>query len=62
MRDFAQGSIAGRCDDQAWHDLTLGLRGREVVQVLAGLEPGDTVAAAADGKTTGIEGRRIFVP
>jgi len=46
----------------AWRDLTLGLSSREAVEVVAGLEPGDGVVAAADGKTTGIEGRRISAP
>ena len=49
-------------DHAAWRDLTLGLSGREVVEVAAGLEPGDRVVVPADGKTTAIEGRRISVP
>jgi HlyD family secretion protein len=61
-RDGKPGVFIRQGQYAAWRDLTLGLRGREVVQVLAGLEPGDTVVATADGKTTGIEGRRISVP
>jgi HlyD family secretion protein len=61
-RDGKPGVFIRQGQYAAWHDLTLGLRGREVVQVLAGLEPGDTVVVAADGKTTDIEGRRISVP
>jgi len=43
----------------AWRDLTLGLGGRESVEVVSGLEPGDTVVIPADRKDTAIEGRRI---
>jgi len=51
-----QGQYAG------WRDLTLGLSGREVVEVVAGLERGDRVVVPAGGKTTGIEGGRISAP
>jgi HlyD family secretion protein len=61
-RDGKPGVFIRQGQHATWHDLTLGLRGREVVEVLAGLEPGDTVVVAADGKTTDIEGRRISVP
>jgi RND family efflux transporter MFP subunit len=46
----------------AWRDVTLGLRGRDRVEVTAGLEPGEWLVTPADGKTTAIEGRRISVP
>lgn len=45
-----------------WRDLKLGLSGKEAVEITAGLDAGGSVVAAADGKTTGIEGRRISTP
>ena len=61
-RDGKPGVLIREADRAAWRGLTLGLSGREVVEVVAGLEPGDGVVVPADGKTTGIEGRRISVP
>ncbi len=46
----------------AWRKLTLGLRGREIVEVVAGLEPGDLAVVPTDGKLTSLEGRRISAP
>ncbi len=46
----------------AWRSLTLGLSGKETVEITAGLEPGDLVILPADGKNMAIEGRRITVP
>lgn len=61
-REGKPGVLIRQADRAAWRGLTLGLSGREVVEVVAGLEPGDGVVVPADGKTTGIEGRRISVP
>ena len=60
-RDGKPGVLVRQAGHAAWHDLTLGLRGRESVEVAAGLEPGDRVVVPADGKTTTLEGRRISV-
>jgi HlyD family secretion protein len=46
----------------AWRDVTIGIKGREVVEVAAGLKPGDSVVVPVDGKNTSIEGRRISSP
>ena len=46
----------------AWRNLTLGLSGKESVEITAGLEPDDRVVVPADGKSMAIEGRRISVP
>ncbi len=61
-RDGKPGVFVRQGQHAAWRDLTLGLSGREVVEVVAGLEPGDWVVVPADGKTTAIEGRRISAP
>jgi RND family efflux transporter MFP subunit len=61
-RDGKPGVLIRQADRAAWRDLTLGLSGREVVEVASGLEPGDGVVIPAEGKTTVIDGRRISVP
>jgi HlyD family secretion protein len=61
-RDGKPGVYTRQGQHAAWRDLTLGLSGRDSVEVVAGLEPGDRVVVPADGKTTAIEGRRISVP
>lgn len=61
-RDGGPGVFVRQGQHAAWRDLTLGLRGRESVEVVDGLKPGDEVVVPSGGKTTGIEGRRISVP
>ena len=61
-RDGKPGVFVAHGQYAAWRGLTLGLRGREVAEVLSGLAPDDAIVAAADGRTTGIEGRRIVAP
>jgi len=61
-RDGKPGVFVHQGKYAVWRGLTLGLRGKELVEVVAGLEPGEKVVVSADGKTTGIEGRRITVP
>ncbi len=61
-RDGKPGVFIRQAGHAVWRGLTLGLRGRESVEVAAGLEPGDQVVVPADGKTTAIEGRRISSP
>jgi HlyD family secretion protein len=61
-RDGKPGVFVRQEQRAAWRDLTLGLQGRDLVEVLAGVQPGDAVVVAANGKTTGIEGRRIAAP
>lgn len=61
-RDEKPGVFVRKGQHAAWRDLTLGLRGRESVEVVVGLEPGDWVVAPADGKNSAIEGRRISMP
>lgn len=61
-RDQKPGVFVRQGQHAAWRGLTLGLRGREVVEVAAGLQPGDWVAVPADARNTALEGRRIAVP
>jgi HlyD family secretion protein len=60
-RDGKPGVYIRHGQSAAWRDVTLGLSGRESVEVVAGLQPGDRVVVPADGKTTGLAGRRISV-
>lgn len=60
--DGTPGVLVSQAGYAAWCSLKLGLRGRESVEVTAGLKPGDRVVVPADGKMTAIEGRRISVP
>ena len=46
----------------AWHDLTLGLRGRETVEVTQGLSAGEKIVASADPKQPPLKpGQRVAV-
>ena len=56
------GALVRQGQYAAWRGLTLGLSGKEAVEITAGLEPGDLVIVPADGKNMAIEGRRIVVP
>lgn len=58
-RDGKPGVYILQGQHAAWRALELGLSGRESVEVVAGLEPGDWVVVPAGGKATAIEGRRI---
>jgi HlyD family secretion protein len=61
-RDGKPGLLICQENRAAWRNLTLGLSGKEVVEVVAGVEPDDRVVAPTEGQNTAIEGRRISVP
>jgi HlyD family secretion protein len=61
-RDGKSGVFVRQGQYAAWRDVTIGIKGREVVEVTAGLKPGDSVVVPVDGKNTTIEGRRISSP
>ncbi|MHB8970313.1 MAG: efflux RND transporter periplasmic adaptor subunit [Pirellulaceae bacterium] len=61
-RDEQPGVLVRQGQHALWRDLTLGLSGREVVEVVAGLEPGDWVVVAANAKNADITGRRVSAP
>ena len=60
-RDGKPGVLVRQADRVVWRGLTLGLAGRELAEVVSGLESGDKVVIPADGKNMSIEGRRISV-
>jgi RND family efflux transporter MFP subunit len=61
-RDAEPGVFIRQGQHAAWRSLTLGLSGKEAVEVVVGLEPDDRVVVPANGKNMAIEGRRISVP
>ncbi len=61
-RDGKPGTFVRQGQYAAWRDLTLGLRSRESVEVIGGLEPGEVVVAEKGGKATNLQGRRIASP
>ncbi len=54
------GVIVNRDGRTAWQPVTIGLRGREQVEILSGLSPGETVVYAP-GHDPMAEGRRIEI-
>lgn len=61
-RDRNPGVFVRRGQHAMWQDLTLGLRGRETVEVIDGVQPGDEIVVPPKGQATGIEGRRVVMP
>ncbi|MBN2023071.1 MAG: efflux RND transporter periplasmic adaptor subunit [Pirellulales bacterium] len=61
-RDGEPGVLVHRDGRAAWRGLRLGPSGKESVEVVTGLEPGDRVIVPADGKSAAIEGRRVSSP
>jgi HlyD family secretion protein len=61
-REEQPGVLVRQGQRAVWHDVALGIGGREAVEVVDGLEPGDWVVASANAKNPAIAGRRISVP
>jgi HlyD family secretion protein len=61
-REGKPGVFVGQGQRAAWRDLTLGIRGKDAVEVIAGLKAGENVVTAADGATANLGGRRIAMP
>ncbi len=49
-------------DRAAWRPVQLGLRSPEMIEILDGLQPGDTVIVPRDQKAGLVDGKRIEVP
>ncbi|MBN1347199.1 MAG: efflux RND transporter periplasmic adaptor subunit [Phycisphaerae bacterium] len=61
-REGQEGTVVLAARRSQWRGVTLGLRGRDVVEVIEGLEPGDTLIRARDAKGTTLQsGRRVKV-
>lgn len=61
-RDGKPGVFVREGQYAAWRDVTLGLHGRESIEVVSGLEPGDWVLVPTNAESSSIEGRRISAP
>lgn len=55
MRDGATGVLLDEDGRARWRELTLGMRGRDAVEISSGLSPGDSILIAPDLR----EGRRV---
>lgn len=63
VRREGQAGVFIRVEDRAvWRSVTLGLRNRDSVEVLTGLEPDDVVVRPIDGQSLLIEGRKVVTP
>jgi HlyD family secretion protein len=61
-RDGKPGVFVRQGQYAAWRDITLGIKGKKIVEIAAGLEPEELVVVPLDGKNTAVEGRRISLP
>lgn len=60
VRDGKYGVIVDDGGRARWREITVGLRGRESVEVTSGLSPGDSVVSPADRRSGALrDGRRI---
>jgi HlyD family secretion protein len=60
VREGATGVMVEQHGRARWREITVGLRGRDIVQVTAGLSPGDVLVRAADAGAAPLrDGRRV---
>ncbi len=59
MRDGEKGVFVDDQGHAAWRPITVGLRSRDMVEVVEGVQPGDTVVIPVDPKKSLTEGRRV---
>ena len=61
-REGEAGVFCKVADRAQWRPVKLGLQARETAEIVAGLQAGDVVLAAADNKSSSLEGRRVTAP
>ena len=61
-REGEAGVFCKVADRAQWRPVKLGLQARETAEIVAGLQAGDVVLAAADNKSPSLEGRRVAAP
>jgi len=61
-REGQAGVFVKVADHAVWRPLTLGLRNRDAVEVLTGLQPADVVVTPVDAQTLLSEGRKVVTP
>lgn len=58
-RENGPGVFVEQQGRAAWRPIRLGLRGRETIELLKGVRPGESVIASADAKTPLRDGQRV---
>ncbi len=61
-RDREVGVLVNERGVARWHPITVGLRGRDAVEILSGLQPGDLVVWPNDPQSILADGRKITLP
>ncbi len=61
-REQATGVFVDVDETVSWRSITLGVRGREMVEVVKGLVAGDVIVRPIDPQTTLTAGRRVVTP
>ena len=61
-RDDGVGVYVNADGHAVWRPVELGLRNREFVEVIEGLEPGETIVLPTDPRNRLSDGRRIVTP
>ncbi len=61
-RDATPGVFVVAEARAGWRELKLGLRGRDTVEVISGVSPGEVVIRPSDPKTVLTDGRKVAVP
>jgi len=61
-RDETPGVYLKEKDHARWQPLKSGLQGRDLVEVVEGLQQGDVVVIARDAKNVSLDGRRVTNP
>jgi len=61
-RKNAPGVFVNHGDRAAWRSVTLGLRSPEMVEVVDGLQPGETVIVPRDPRAELIDNKRVVAP
>ena len=56
------GVLVRQGQHATWRSLTLGLGGKEIVEIVDGLKPGELAVVPGNGNNLAIEGRRISAP
>jgi len=60
LREGKPGVMVDEAGKARWRDITLGIRGRELVEVASGLSPGDVVVSPPDARSGPLgDGRRV---
>jgi RND family efflux transporter MFP subunit len=61
-REGEAGVFCKVADRAQWRPVKLGLQARETAEIVAGLQAGDVVLAAADNRSSSLEGQRVTAP